>query len=83
MSFVSYFTHCSLFLTIGHVMIDSIVREGNGSFRVIIDVEPVTIQFLLHLNIPLCLAFEPAKKRAAVLPILQQPIPSMDNLIVY
>ena len=31
----------------------TIVRERNGSFRDIIDVEPVTIKFLLHLNIPL------------------------------
>ena len=51
--------------------------------RVIIDVEPATIQFLLPLNIPLFLAFGPAKQRAAVLPILQQPLPSMHNLILY
>ena len=61
----------------------TIVRERNGSFRAIKDVECVTIQFLLHLNIPSFLAFGPAKKRAAALPILQQPLPSMHNIILH
>ena len=38
----------------------------------------------LHLNIPSFLAFVPAKKRAAIfLYILQQPLPSMHNLILH
>ena len=83
MSFVSYFTHAAFSSPSAMLRSIGYQSEGNGSFRVIIDVEPVIIQFLLHLNIPSFLAFGHAMKHAAAIPILQQPLPSIHNLILH
>ena len=82
MSFVSYFTHAAFSSPSAMLRSISYPSERNGSFRVVIDIEPVIIQFLLHLNIPSFLAFGHAKKRAAALPILQQPLPSIHYTII-